>query len=115
MLIQVGGIGIMTLSTTLLMMVGQRFSLTRHEGVSQLYASMAQNNLEVAGLRRGGRMIGFVRRASDAGEEHCVSCRSFSRYQVVETDAPLSQDIVDRNWPQIVRMARRVEETNRHR
>jgi trk system potassium uptake protein len=45
LLIQVGGIGIMTLSTTLLMMVGQRVSLTRHEGVSQMYASSRGDRL----------------------------------------------------------------------
>ncbi|MDD2466996.1 MAG: TrkH family potassium uptake protein [Desulfobulbus sp.] len=39
LLIQVGGLGIMTLSSMILMMLGQRVSLNRQDGVAQTYTS----------------------------------------------------------------------------
>ena len=45
LLVQMGGIGIMTLSTMLLMMVGQRISLSRQDFVAQRYTSSQRGRL----------------------------------------------------------------------
>ncbi len=45
LLIQVGGLGIMTLSSMILMMLGQRVSLNRQDGVTQTYASSQGDRL----------------------------------------------------------------------
>lgn len=45
LLIQVGGLGIMTLSTMILMMLGQRVSVNHHDGITQAYTSSQGDRL----------------------------------------------------------------------
>lgn len=68
-------------------------SFDQDRPLDEIAALMAQYNLAVAGLRQAGRTVGYVRRGHADDQEATVSGCSFSRYQIVDHHASLSQVI----------------------